>query len=151
MHQNKNTLSLELCSIFSMITGVATAATLFVASNVIKLFSSNPGQLTLAFLMVVLPLILQAVGSAGLLFHWYRAWRIHPGTVVDVLQWFAGFLGAAGIFDGMMRFFRHGAWMAQGPGPLAVDLILVLLFALWIIASYQMNRQMERTGKCDYC
>lgn len=137
--------------LFAAIAGVATAATLFGIAGSFKFLYPDFSRIGLAFLVVIGPLALEAVGAAGLIFHWFDTWVFRPGKVINILQWIAGLLGIAAIFDGVMRLTRRAAWMISGPIPLAVDAILVLLFVLWMVVSYYINKDAKERKVCQFC
>lgn len=137
--------------LFATIAGVATAATLFSIALSLRFLYPDFEKLGLAFLVVTAPLILEAIGAAGLIFHWFDTWVFRPGRVINILQWIAGLLGIAAIFDGVMRLTRRATWMLSGPLPLTVDAILILLFILWMVVSYYINKDAKERKVCQFC
>lgn len=147
----KNLPKQKINHLFAAIAGIATAATLFGIVGSIKFLYPDFARIGLAFLIVIMPLTFEAIGAIGLTFHWFDTWVLRPGRVINILQWIAGFLGIAAIFDGVMRLTRRAAWMVSGPIPLAVDAILVLLFVLWMVVSYYINKDTKERKICQFC
>lgn len=137
--------------LFATIAGVATTATLFAIAGSFKFLYPDWAKLSLAFLIVVAPLALEALGAFGLIVHWFDMRALRPGRVIGILQWIAGFLGIAAIFDGVMRLTRRAAWMVSGPIPLSIDVILILLFVLWMVVSYYINKDVKERKVCQFC
>lgn len=137
--------------LFATIAGVATAAILFTIAGSLKLLYPDFSRLSLAFVIIIAPLIIEALGAAGLIAHWFDRWILRPGKVINILQWIAGFLGVAGIFDIVMRMTRRAEWMVSGPLPFAVDTILILLFVLWLMVSYYINKDAKERKVCQFC
>lgn len=98
-------------------------------------------------LFITIPLVLEALGTAGINYHWF----IRAGRIVDTLQWVAGILGTLAIFDLVMRLMRRGAWMLDSGAPIIFDAILILLFVLWMVVSHLIHEDAIKRKVCDFC
>lgn len=141
----------KLNYLFSFIAGISLATALFITSTSIRLLRPDWTMVILAFSFVVCPLFIEAFGAIGLVLKWFYFQKIHSGHVVNFLQWIAGILGIAAVFDFTVRFTRKSIWMMQDMTPFVVDIIFVFLFIAWMFVSYLISKDSRESGKCRFC
>lgn len=146
MGKTKESARKRLRSTLAIITGVAFAGGIVIAVWSLKL--PFPYWQSL---FVSIPLLAEAFGSFGALFHWFDSWIIRSGRIIGMLQWIAGILGVMAIFDFVMRVRIPGGWIADGAAPIIFDSILILLFVLWMVASHFINETAREQNACEFC
>lgn len=137
--------------LFSLIGGISFAAALVILAGAIRVYVPDWQKIGWAAVVVVFPLLVESFGAIGLVGNWFFRHRMRPGKVVNFLQWIAGIFGIAAIFDLVMRITRKSAWMVSGTEAFAVDAIFIVLFALWLVVSHYINKDVKERKVCQFC
>lgn len=140
----------QLDYVFCIITGVSLAGVVFVGQTAIKFFNVDIGHTMLVFIVVIIPLLLEAIGAFGLVEHWFDKVWLKAGKIIGFLQWIAGIFGAAAIFDGAMRLMKRIP-AVDNLYWFTLDTIFIILFFSWMIVSYLINEYACSSGKCEFC
>lgn len=144
-------LKQKLHTLFSIIAAASTMSGLYALSVSIGAFRYESSRLILAMVFLVVPLMVEAIGTIGLMMHWWDNSRIRPGRMLDMLQWVAGVFGIAAIFDFVMRFTRKSTWMFSDPTAVTMDVMLILTFCLWLLVSHYIHQDSKQRKFCDFC
>lgn len=147
------TVKQKLKPMFWLVIWVAVLGISFTAATAIKINGSGAGtrKLFAVFAAVIIVMLLDAAVAFGLLFDWFKIGGLRPGKVINILQWLAGFFGAAAIFDIALRLMERATWMVFGAAPFILDGILIALFMLWMQISHIINKDMEKNKVCEFC
>lgn len=139
----------KIKSVFWIIAGVAIAGVSY-STIFLRLLFPDIKQMLMISGFVIFPLLIEGTGAVGLARNWFNSPIIRPGRVVNILQWVAGILGAVAIFDSVIRLLRRSPWM-RSTATLTLDGILILLFVLWMVASYLINKDAKERKICEFC
>lgn len=137
--------------LFSFISGASGTAAIFALMSCVQVFYKEWVNLIVSIFIAVIPLIIEAFGSFSLIFNRFVQWDFPADKVISVLQWIAGIFGLIAIFDLSMRLGHRSGWMMQQALPFTIDVLLILIFVLWLIVSYFVKETAHERGKCGLC
>lgn len=130
----------KLQSIFWIIVGVATAGSTFILSVM---------RTEVGFYFVVAE-IFQALCALGLARRWFHTWTMRPGRVIHLVQWVAGITAGIAIFDVARRLIGKIPAI-NNELFFTADGIAILLFILWLVVSYFIQKDVKERKVCEFC
>lgn len=146
----EKTTKQKLNRLFYVIAGFAFAAATAVFWMTLSFFSTHR-QIPFLFQLLTIVLFAQSFSSIGLARHWFDHFFIRAGKIINILQWIAGFLAAASIFDLFMKFIHDRAQFFDASFAFVIDIILILLFVFWMAVSYYINKDVKERKVCEFC